>query len=347
MYCEEPILNVWYLESRQTDDYNWDFTDYHFDVAYYAAGETRLVFQTENHYITIGADGVRTWNDKEEFVTPGLGLYNYDDWYDDDEDSDDDDDTKEEYKDLKILSEEVLYFQGERIINVTNKEDGWLIEFDHFSMMLYPRTEKEQPWSSYYNFLPYKKLDHKLKRCQCGGEARLMVDQVDDYYICCASCFRSTYADYRLAVVVERWNNGDCPVEEDHTPFECFFRRKDKTIKDIFIPRNARYLNPDHISCDEPILQFDDTAFELTSLFIPGDRSIFNIVYQLSNFNPEIWPNRIELNEGEDGFRFVSLGKEKRNEVLTLTTGKRNIVITALPNILDISLQPREGEDRT
>lgn len=166
------------------------------------------------------------------------------------------------------------------------------------------------------------------------------------YYICCASCFRSTYADYRLAVVVERWKNGDCPVEEDHTPFECFFRRKDEPIKDIFIPRNARYLSPDHIACDEPILQFDDTAFELTSLFIPGDRSIFNIVYQLSNFNPEIWPNRIELNENEDGFRFVSLREEGHNEVLTLTTRKRDIVITALPKMLDISIQPAGGVDR-
>lgn len=339
MYCEEPILNVWYLESRQSSDYNWDFPDYHFGFAYYVSGKNRLVFQTEKHFITLGADGVKTWQNKEEFVTSNHDLYNYDDWHaNEDDGEDDDDETEEQYKHLNVLTEECLYFQGEHIRNVSEKENGWLIEFDHFSLMLYPRTEKKQPWSSYYKFLPYKNLEHKLKQCQCGGQPRLMVDQVDDYYICCASCFRSTYADYRLAVVVERWNNDDCPVEEDHTPFECFFMRKEKTIKDIFIPRSAKYLSPDHITCttDDPILQFDDMAFQLTQLYIPGNKSIFNIVYQLSSFNPEIWSSKIDLNEGEDGFRFVSIDRETDNEVLTLTIGQRNIVFTARPTSVEI-----------
>ena len=66
---------------------------------------------------------------------------------------------------------------------------------------------------------------------------------------------------------------------------------------------------------------------------------IFNIVYQLSSFNPEIWPNRIELNEGEDGFHFASIDRETDNEVLTLTTGHRNIVFTARPASVEISIE--------
>ncbi len=334
MYCDEPILNVWYLEPIDNDDYNWWYFDNIFQFDLYAAGESRLVFQTENHYITLGADGVKTWKDKEEFVTSNLDLYNYDNWYDD-------------FPEMKatepaVLSEEMLYFQGERILDVSEKEDGWQIQFDHLTMMLHPRTEKDQPWSSYYNFLPSGNLDHKLKRCRCGGKARLLGDQVDDWYICCDTCFRSTDADYRLAVVVKSWNNDDCPYENDHTPFECFFMRKDKTIRDIFIPRNTRHLGPDHISCDGPILQFDDTGFELTSLFVPEARCIFNIIYQVSGFNPEVWPKRIELDEGEDGFRFVSLERGDDHEVMTLTTGKRDVVITAECFGLDIVIVRKE-----
>ncbi len=341
MYCEEPILNVFYLESRQRDYSSWSFPDYFFEFAYYAAGKNRLVFQTENHYITIGADGVKTWQNKEEFVTDDLTLYNYDDYYDDDSDDDEDDDEEyieEKYRHLGILSEEVLYFQGEHILEVTEDKEGWLITFDHFTLKLCPRTEKEPPWSSYYNFIPYKNLDHKLKRCVCGGKPCLMVDQVDDYYICCDTCFRSTYADYRLAAIVNSWNDDVCPVKDDHAPFECFFSRKDKTIRDIYLPQHANRLSPEHIICDEPILQFADCAFELTQLHIPGNRNIFNIVYQISSFNLKHWPDKIELEEGEDGFHFVSLCKDGTNEVMTLTTGKRNIIITALSDSLDICI---------
>ena len=69
MYCEEPIQKAFYLESRRDNDGNWSFTDYFFEFAYYAAGKNHLVFQTKNHYITLGADGVKTWQHKSEFVT--------------------------------------------------------------------------------------------------------------------------------------------------------------------------------------------------------------------------------------------------------------------------------------
>ena len=343
MYCEEEIINVWYLDVLEGYQGSWDFHDYIFGMDYYVAGKAGLVFQTEHYYITIRTDGVKTYRNKEEVITPEVQMYNYDDWYDDIED--DDDDEEEEEKEDRILTEEGLYFIGEHIRNVTEKEDGWLIEFDHLTLTVHPRTEEDQPWSSYYNFLPNLSLGHKLKRCECGGEAQLMVDQVDDYYIRCASCFRSTYADYRLGIVVKHWNDGDHPVEDEHTPMECFLMRKDKVIRDIFIRKRSTYLSPDHILTDDPILQFDDTAFDLTSLFIPGNRSIFNIIYELSGFNPEIWPDRIELKEGEDGFHFVSIDKTTDKEVLTLTTGKRNVVITALPMQLDIQILPISGGD--
>ena len=63
MYCEEPILNVWYLKGVQEDyDGNWEYPDYHFGFAFYVAGKSKLVFQTENHYITLGVDGISDWS---------------------------------------------------------------------------------------------------------------------------------------------------------------------------------------------------------------------------------------------------------------------------------------------
>jgi len=148
MYCEEEIINVWYLEGQKGWENDgkgdWDFPDYLFNMDFYCAGKNGLVFQTEHYYITIGTDGVKTYRSKDEFITPDVDMYNYDDWYDDVEDDDDDDEYEEEYeKEDRVLSEEALYFIGEHVRNVIEKTDGWLIEFDHFSLGVHPRTEPE------------------------------------------------------------------------------------------------------------------------------------------------------------------------------------------------------------
>ncbi len=342
MYCEEPIINVWYLEGKEGWENDgkgdWDFPDYHFGMVYYFAGKNGLVLQTEHYYITVSGGGVKTYRSRDEFVTPDVYMYNYDDWYDDDDDKDSDGDEESE-KESRVLTEEGFYLIGERIRNVTKTENGWVIEFDHLSLTVLPAKEEEQPWSSYYNYLPYLSTGHKLKRCECGGKAQLLYDHVDEYYIRCASCRRYTYPDYRLSIAVKHWNAGDCPVKGDMTPMECFLARKGKTIRNIFFRLGSQFLEPNHIVCDEPILQFDDTSFELTFLYVPVNRSMFNIVYQVSSFNPEYWPDRIELEEGEDGFRFVSFMKDSRNEIIVLTTGKRKVIITAMLSYLDIRIE--------
>ncbi len=339
MYCEEPIINVWYLEGRGDGETGWDFPDYLFGMNYYVAGKSGLVFQTEHYYITVNSNGVKRYGSKDEFVTPDIDMYNYDDWYEEISEDNDDDEYEGNYeKEDTILTEEALYFIGEHIRNVTEKPDGWLVEFDHFSLGVHPRTEAKQPWSSYYDFLPFLNLDHKLKRCECGGKARLMVDRHEDYYICCDSCFRSTYADYRLGIVVKHWNSGQLPVNEDHTPFESFLMKIDQPIRLLLLDHRLKKPEPNHYICNEPLLQFDGESCKLTCLFIPDHRCIFNMEGYITSYNPQFWPVRIAPEAGEEYFHFVSLVRDGDHDVMTLTTGKRGIIFTAMQYSIDIRI---------
>lgn len=341
MYCDEAIRKVFFLLRTYDYDGHWSFFDCYFDLALYAAGDDRLVLQTDHSYITLGADGVRTWRDPAEFVTPGLELEDFcASWLDDDDD--DEDETDEAYRHLGLLNEEDLYFRGEHLRSVTETEYGWLVEFDHLSLKLCPRTEAETPWSGYYRYLPCLNLDHALKRCACGGHARLMADHVGDYYISCSSCFRSTYGDYRLAVVAAMWNSGDLPVEDDRTPLERLLRRKGETVLEIYLPKDAESSGPDHFvtAYSGPILRFPGTSFELSSIYVPENRSLINIDHeQITSFSLEYYSRKIAPEEGEDGFRFISLDRAGDQDVMTLASGKREIVITAERETLDIRVR--------
>ena len=57
-----------------------------------------------------------------------------------------------------------------------------------------------------------------------------------------------------------------------------------------------------------------------------------------SSINEGLRPVKIEPEEGEEGFRFVSLNRETENETMTFTTGKRDMIITAMPDHIDISI---------
>lgn len=339
MYCEEPIINVCYLENKKTWKNDWEFTDCFFGMDYYVSGNAGFVFQTEHYYITVGVSGLKTYRSKDEFITPDVNMYNYDDWYDNNDEDDEKDEYEEDYeKEDRVLTEDALYFVGEHIRNVTEKPDGWLVEFDHFSLGVHPRTEEEMPWTLQYTFLPYRNLDHKLKRCECGGKARLMVDSHEDYYICCDTCFRSTWGDYRLGIVVKHWNADQRPAENDHTPYESFFMDKDQPIRCLWLNDREKQLGPDHYTCDTLLLQIGNKYYDLDHLYAPERRCMLHMAGTFSSINEVLRPIRIEPESGEESFRFVSLNKGTENETMTLTTGKRNVIITAMPDHLDIRI---------
>jgi len=171
-----------------------------------------------------------------------------------------------------------------------------------------------------------------------------MVDTHEDYYICCDSCFRSTYGDHRLGIVVKHWNEGKCPVCNDHTPYESFFKEKELLIKRILLTEWAKQPAPDHYTSYELLLQIGYSYYELEHLYVPVHRCVLNMTGTFSTINQVTRPIQIEPENGEDGFRFLSLNKESDHETMIFTTGKRDIILTAMPDYIDIRI--KSPEDR-
>ena len=322
MFCDEPIQKVWYLRKKDGNKNERDFLMYHFRLEYYPASGEWLVFETSNCYVSIGSDGVKKYASKDSFLKPDYELYNYDDW--DEEES--------------FLSEEALYFEGERIQNITKENDGWNIVFDHLELRLYNQTSEEKNlWSSYYQYIPYLYLSHKLKNCSCGGQAELMLDHVDDYFVRCSRCLRSTYAERNLARIVNAWNSGEVPVKNCSIPFESFLAMKGQHIVDIYIPKEATKPDRGHFTCDNLILQFEKTAFQIDWLFIPHDQCVLNAAGSITSFNHQMWPYTVTHSDKET-ISFVSCNRGIQHETLQLTVGKRVILITAMSTCLDVQI---------
>ncbi len=280
MFCDEPIRKVWYLQERQKNRNHWDYLMFFFRLGYYVTDGRWMVFQTDHHYIAMGANGVILYDTREQFVKPELEL------------TDD-----EKYGFPGYLSEDTLAFTGERILNVTKVEDGWNVVFDHMELALIPCVETDWSWSSHYNYIPYLGISHNLKKCICGGYAELRYDLVDDYYIRCSKCRNGTYADISLAKVVKDWSAGKCPCNDDVTPLEAFRLHWDKPIRRIVVGKNAVGFGTDHFFCKDLLLLYDDLFFQPESLYIPMNQCVFN-VSAFREYTPEQWP--YELNFGED-----------------------------------------------
>lgn len=320
MFCNEPIQKVWYLEERQENRNHWEYLMFFFRLGYYVTDGHWLVFQTENHFISMGADGVHLYDSKEQLEKPELELTD-DDWY----------------GIPGYLSEDTLAFVGERILNVTKTEDGWDVEFDHLKLALIPCTEDDFHWSSYYNYIPYLGISHNLKKCKCGGDAELMYDHVEDYYIRCSKCRKTTYADYRLSKVVKDWNAGKCPCKHDLTPFENFCLHWDKPIRKVVVRKDAVGFGTDHFFCEDMILLYDDLYFRPQSLYIPMDQCVFT-ASELSGYNPEHWPYEMHF-DADETLMFRDYIQDGNREKIVLATRKQVITVTAEKHKLEVGIE--------
>ena len=310
MFCEEPIIKVWYMKEREINEEHWDFPVYTFRAGYYVTEGYWLVFQTEHHYISLGADGVRMYDSRKEAEKPDLEMQEDAEWgFPGD------------------LTVETLVFSGEHIRSVTRTDSGWEVEFDHLKYQVVPCTGDDYPWDADIRYIPYQGVSHHLKKCECGGEAELMVDHVGDHFIRCSRCHRSTDSSYILSHIVADWNEGNCPVKDYDTPLESFAAHWDQPVRKIVISRESSDLDTDHYSCDSLILQYDGIAYILYSLRVPPDRCVI-AAKKISGYNPEFWPKEMEA--GKDEVFLVSgFVRDCDREKVMLSAGRREIMITA------------------
>ena len=298
MFCNEPILKVFELQYRDDLLENWQDAYLHTtgEFEYHVTEGYWMLFETENHYITIGYDGVQKY--QKPYVFPE-GKFEW--WYDGD-------DGWIDYKDT-LLS-------GQRIHSVEEIDDHKVIYFDSCKLHLYVYEENEFNLSrgSFGNGINTMALGgHLLKKCECGGAGELLLDERGDFAVRCKVCHRATYFDMILKNQIDAWNNGDAPCTIDTGRESVIDLFRCKEIKYLALPSNSslsqfhQFEMIDNISCDcsHVMIGFEDEYFLLSSIRIGRDTYDFSGMH-ISDYNREIWTNIIKPIE-----QFYFVGEEE------------------------------------
>lgn len=215
MFCEEPILNVYYGLLTVEGDYEFRscWLDCYHDLALYAVAGTRIVFETEHFYISVGEFGAKAEEKRvpiEAFERPDEWLSNVVSDLGEDE--------------PPWVEVEHTIFTGERLREVEKTEYGFLLTFDDFCLKVIPYpADGTEPTihnnsivnnSSSFSFLLIRGCERHIKRiCDCGGHGELFQDFVEDYIVRCNRCKRSTWAGMNAIDAIEDWNAGELPVD--------------------------------------------------------------------------------------------------------------------------------------
>ncbi len=203
MIISKPILSVDLLV--YTDKYEKEWHDCFLqkvgEFAFHTTEGYALLFITENHFITLGYGGLNIYDLSYEFPEDKYELWGLgdDEW----------------------ISEEETIFKGQRVISISQEENHKLIKFDSFEMKLYEYDEREEfiDRQEYFKRGWINKMavgNHLLTRkCECGGNGELLVDERNDFAVRCQNCHKSTCFDMILIDQINSWNNGDTPIVID------------------------------------------------------------------------------------------------------------------------------------
>ena len=208
MFCDEKIINV-FLGQNEYDDIegaNCWFDCFH-DIAFHTASGYRLILETDNHMISLGADGViiqskdafQPYNN--EWLKETVHIW--------------EEETENGIERNTIVDMENTLLVGQRLCYVKNCNGSFILKFDDFEMKLIsynlgddiPSLRNADHWS--YNYV--LGFDKFLKtRCPlCGGEGEVLLDFVSDFIVRCKNCKNSTWAEMEIRYAIENWNKGE------------------------------------------------------------------------------------------------------------------------------------------
>lgn len=211
MFCKEPIQNVYYGLLTVDDDnaFRSCWLDYYHDLTLYAVAGSRIVFETDHFYISVGENGARA----EEKSGPIETLERLDEWLSSAV-------TDQGENKSPWVEVEHTIFTGERLRKVEETEYGFLLTFEDLCLKVIPcpadgtePTIHNNPVINHKcsnSYLPIYGCERHIKRiCDCGGQGELFEDFVEDYIVRCNRCKRSTRAGMNAIDAIEDWNEGE------------------------------------------------------------------------------------------------------------------------------------------
>lgn len=181
--CEEPIKATHRMHAPGFYEDMWEEVDYQDGITYHAKEGYWLVFETEHKFITLGMDGVKTYDNAEALQMTGNKLFN------------------------DMFELESIVFPGERFYDVIKNEQGWLVQLTDFELRIICHAPEEHyEGQGIRTEIPLAGFDHVLLPCPCGGRPLFKMDRHSDFYVECARCHRSTEAGYIPERIVADWN---------------------------------------------------------------------------------------------------------------------------------------------
>ena len=212
MFCDEKIVNVFLGQNEDHDmkGANCWFDCFH-NIVFHTTVGYRLVLETENYMISLGADGITIQSKKDfkpydnEWLEETVHICK--------------EETENGIEQYTFVDLENTLLVGQRLCSVKNCNGSFLLKFDDFEMKLIPyhlgddipSLTNADRWSYNYVF----GLDRFLeKKCPiCGGDGEILLDFVSDFVVRCKQCKKSTYAEMEVRHAIENWNNGEVQCE--------------------------------------------------------------------------------------------------------------------------------------
>ena len=180
--CEEPIKATHRMHAPGFSEDMWEEVDYQDGITYHATEGYWLVFETEHKFITLGMDGVKTYDNAEALQMAGNKLFN------------------------DTLELESIVFHGERFFDVIKNEQGWLVQLTDFELRIVCHAPEEHYEGHGIRIgIPLGGFDHVLRPCSCGGRALFKLDRHSDFYVECAKCHKHTEAGYIPERIISAW----------------------------------------------------------------------------------------------------------------------------------------------
>ena len=303
VFCEEKIKKDYCNRHINDKDYEENLLlDYYQDMAIHICGKARLVFETDHYYISVQIDGVYKINNEgpvSSIAEEGEFIEEYAPY---DYDSEEDDWT--DY--------ETLMFTGERLTEVKQNVEVWILVFDDFLFTLIPHISGETfPRNVAYDFCRVHGTERFIHKCDCGGTGNLYLDNVSDYYVECDKCGKSTWAWPVASDAIEQWNDQDDLISSDgQYPEQAQKEYVGRKADNIVISERPDRMTKDEIDCENVIFHVDDRKFSVSSRYAGSGNYDF-LFTEFLDYNPAIWPYRV-IPDGNDPIIYA--GKKTDND---------------------------------
>jgi len=329
-FCNEPIEKVFQMNIRENIMPTW--CDAYFQFCYKFEYHTTygywFLFETENFYITLGADGVIKYPKPHEFPQVDYEISE------------------------QGLGEEPFYeeliFTGQHICEVKTQGSITEITFDDFSMKIYSYKENESKWfedcarGKGEHLMPVG--THMLGKCECGGLPEIYLDAHGDFIIRCSECHKATYSNMWFKTTMDDWNTNNTPITFS-TGKEVFLKTvKEQKIKSIVVSKWwFEDCGEDSCWAQEMIFEFESTKIGVSAYAIDEDYSVFSYLPNITNYNPEMYCYKIAPTQ--DYIEYVGCDSIYGREEMLLKIDNTNLRIGTNAGGVVISLPENKYEN--